>query len=248
MATKKSDAKTPKPQPKPRAPAKPKPAAATTPTTPAPVADVVVPPMPPAKLTPDFVPNSPSEPFIPNTTRHARLLVNALEWASSDHGVVFPQEFRDALLRHALGPELDRVPGEARVNLTAIGSAPHGFKLVRQIAGLGALTYLNQRAEWTLGTRSIGVSWCLVFDTWLFVPGAELPMHIEFAIEQNSAAGVLKAFVPTAGATAEEAPLGYAQQVASALIHVLAGGGRLQGFESAATATLLRQLNIVRDL
>ena len=221
MATKKSDAKTPKPQPKPRAP---------------------------AKLTPDFVPNSPSEPFIPNTTRPARLLINALEWASSDHGVVFPQEFRDALLRHALGPGLDRVPGEARVNLVATGSAPLGFKLVRQIAGLGALTYLNQRAEWTLGTHSIDASWCLVFDTWLFVPGAELPMHIEFVIEQNSVTGVLRAYVPTAGATAEETPLGYARQISSALIHILAGGGKLQGFESESTIALLRQVDVLRDL
>ena len=246
MATKKSDAKTPKPQPKSRAPAEPKSAAATA--TPAPGADTATPPAPPAALKPDFVPNHPSEPFIPNTTRHARLLTNALEWASSACGTVVPSGFHDALLLHALGPEIDRVPGEVRVNLLATASAPRGFKLVRQIAGLGALTYLNQRAEWALGTHHVDASWCLVFDTWLFVPGAELPMHIEFAIEQNSAAGVLKAYVPTAGATAEEAPLGYAQQIASALIHVLAGGGRLQGFESEATATLLRQLDTVRDL
>lgn len=246
MATKKSDTKTPKPQPKPRAPAKPKPAAATA--TLAPAATTATPSAPPATLKTDFTPSRPSEPFIPNTTCHARLLINALERAGSECRMVCSSGFRDALLRHALGPELDRVPGEARVNLLATGSAPRGFKLVRQIAGLGALTYLNQRAEWALGAHSIDASWCLVFDTWLFVPGAELPMHIEFAIEQNSTAGVLKAYVPTAGATAEEAPLGYAQQIAAALIHVLAGGGRLQDFESEATATLLRQLAIVRDL
>jgi hypothetical protein len=204
--------------------------------------------MPPAKLMPDFVPNRPSEPFIPNTTRHARLLTNALEWASSACGTVVPSGFHDTLLLHALGPEIDRVPGEVRVSLRATVSAPFGFKLVRQIAGLGALTYLNQRAERTLGTHSIAASWCLVFDTCLFVPGAELPMHIEFAIEQNSVAGVLRAYVPRAGATAEETPLGYARQISAALIHILAGGGKLQGFESESTIALLSQVNVLRDL
>lgn len=161
---------------------------------------------------------------------------------------MYSHGFRDSLLRHALGPELDRVPGEARVSLVFSRSAPLGLTVIQQIAGSGTAVHLTGQAAAGLDIAGATPSWCIKFDTWLFTPGAELPTWIEFAIEEDGTRGVLRALVPTGGQGAEDLPLSYARQISSALIHILAGGGKLQGFESESTIALLRQVDVLRDL